>query len=144
MADVIPSRFVYTRPLSSSISASHTLRLVTCDSVCLVEAGCFFGALSGYFAGYYLGRRWGLMLASIVFAVGSVLQVVASHKTGLGIMYAGRAIAGWSVGVASNLTPIYIAEISPPAIRGRLIGLYEAGWQIGAVVGFWIGYVSAA
>jgi hypothetical protein len=35
----------------------------------------------------------------------------------------------------SRLQPMYIAEISPPAIRGRLIGLYEAGWQTGAVVG---------
>lgn len=113
---------------------------LSANIVSCYQAGCFFGALSGYFVGYYFGRKWGLFVASIVFIVGSVLQTVASGKTGLGIMYAGRVIAGWSVGVASNLTPIYIAEISPPAIRGRLIGLYELGWQIGAVVGFWIGY----
>lgn len=113
---------------------------LSANIVSCYQAGCFFGALSGYFVGYYFGRKWGLFVASLVFLVGSVLQTVASAKTGLGIMYAGRIIAGWSVGVASNLTPIYIAEISPPAIRGRLIGLYELGWQIGAVVGFWIGY----
>lgn len=33
-----------------------------------------------------------------------------------------------------------MAEIAPPAIRGRLIGLYELCWQIGGVVGFWINY----
>jgi sugar porter (SP) family MFS transporter len=33
-----------------------------------------------------------------------------------------------------------ISEISPPAIRGRLVGLYELGWQIGGLVGFWINY----
>lgn len=64
--------------------------------------------------GYYLGRRWGLFTAAMVFLVGAVLQTVASHKTGLGIMYAGRAIAGLAVGMASNLTPIYVAEIAPP------------------------------
>lgn len=124
--------------LSSKTTAEFNF--LSANIVSCYQAGCFFGALSGYFVGYYFGRKWGLFVASIVFVVGSVLQVVASGKTGLGIMYAGRAIAGWSVGVASNLTPIYIAEISPPAIRGRLIGLYELGWQIGAVVGFWIGY----
>jgi MFS family permease len=36
--------------------------------------------------------------------------------------------------------PIYIAEISPPAIRGRLVGTYELGWQLGGLVGFWINY----
>ncbi|KAG5786403.1 hypothetical protein H9Q71_014492, partial [Fusarium xylarioides] len=39
---------------------------------------------------------------------------------------------------ASNIIPIYISELAPPAIRGRLVGLYELGWQIGGLVGFWI------
>lgn len=39
---------------------------------------------------------------------------------------------------AQNIIPIYISELSPPAIRGRLVGLYELGWQIGGLVGFWI------
>jgi hypothetical protein len=40
------------------------------------------------------------------------------------------------------IQPIYISEVSPATIRGRLVGLYELGWQIGAVVGFFINYVS--
>jgi MFS family permease len=39
------------------------------------------------------------------------------------------------IGMASNLTPLYISEISPPAIRGQLVGMYEIGWQIGGLVG---------
>lgn len=38
------------------------------------------------------------------------------------------------------MSPIYCSEISPPAIRGRLVGLYELAWQIGGLVGFWINY----
>jgi len=60
--------------------------------------------------------------------------------SGLGLIYGGRVLAGIGVGAASNLTPIYISEISPPAIRGRLVGLYELGWQMGGLVGFWINY----
>ncbi|KAJ9128044.1 hypothetical protein QFC24_000335 [Naganishia onofrii] len=119
---------------------TSTSAFLSANIVSTYQAGCFFGALSGYPMGYFLGRRWGLFVAAMVFNVGAVLQVVSSEKTGLGIMYAGRAIVGWGVGVASNLTPVYVAEISPPAIRGRLMGLYEAGWQVGAVVGFWINY----
>ena len=38
------------------------------------------------------------------------------------------------------LVPLYIAEISPPAIRGRLVGIYEIGVQAGTCIGFWINY----
>ncbi len=100
------------------------------------------------------------MVTGLVFCVGALIQCLANHKTGLGIMYAGRVIVGFCIGIASNLAvsnystfsarlltpvllkPIYISEVSPAAIRGRLIGLYELGWQIGAVVGFFINYVS--
>ncbi len=49
-------------------------------------------------------------------------------------------LPGIGVGGTSNLAPIYIAEISPPAIRGRLVCMFELGWQIGGLVGFWINY----
>lgn len=44
------------------------------------------------------------------------------------------------VGAASMVVPLYIAEVSPPAVRGRLVGLYEVAVQAGTCVGFWITY----
>jgi MFS family permease len=38
------------------------------------------------------------------------------------------------------IQPIYIAEIAPAVIRGRLIGFHECGWQVGTIVGFFINY----
>jgi MFS family permease len=38
------------------------------------------------------------------------------------------------------LVPLYIAEVAPPAIRGRLVGTYEIGVQAGTCLGFWINY----
>ena len=38
------------------------------------------------------------------------------------------------------LVPLYIAEVSPPKIRGRLVGIYEIGVQLGTTIGFWINY----
>ena len=37
-----------------------------------------------------------------------------------------------------QVVPIYISEIAPPAVRGRLVGMYELGWQVGGLVGFWV------
>ncbi|KIY64929.1 general substrate transporter [Cylindrobasidium torrendii FP15055 ss-10] len=116
------------------------LGLISANIVSMYQAGCFFGAIIGYPVGYYWGRRIGLSLSGLVFCVGAILQTVASDKTGLGIIYAGRVIVGLAIGAASNLAPIYVAEIAPPAIRGRLLGMYELCWQIGGVTGFWINY----
>lgn len=67
-------------------------------------------------------------------------MLAADGARGLGPIYGGRIVAGLGIGAASNLTPLYISEISPPAIRGQLVGMYEIGWQIGGLVGFWINY----
>ncbi len=75
------------------------------------------------------------MLFSIVFILGAGLMLGTSAAHGLGYIYAGRVLAGIGVGAASNLSPIYCSEIAPPAIRGRLVGLYEMSWQIGGLVG---------
>lgn len=41
------------------------------------------------------------------------------------MIIAGRAIAGFGIGSVSLLVPVYIAETSPPSIRGRLVGIFE-------------------
>ncbi|EQL03217.1 Quinate permease [Ophiocordyceps sinensis CO18] len=56
------------------------------------------------------------------------------------LIVAGRVLAGFAVGGCSNVAPIYISELAPPAVRGRLVGLYEMGWQVGGLAGFWINY----
>jgi sugar porter (SP) family MFS transporter len=79
---------------------------------------------------------------SLIFCVGAGVMLAADNAEGTGLapIYAGRVIAGLGIGAASNLTPLLISEISPPAIRGQLVGMYEIGWQIGGLVGFWLPY----
>lgn len=79
-------------------------------------------------------------LAGFTNILGAVLQLCASPATGLGIFYAGRVIGGMGVGSVSMVVPIYIAEISPTGIRGRLVGFYELLLQCGGLISFWIPY----
>lgn len=112
--------------------------LISENIVSLFIAGAFFGALGTYAMGHFIGRKWNLAVAAAVFALGSGLQLGANSARGLGILYAGRVLSGLGTGVASNIIPIYLSELAPPAIRGRLVGLYELGWQVGGMLGFWI------
>ncbi|KAF2863839.1 quinate permease [Piedraia hortae CBS 480.64] len=77
---------------------------------------------------------------SLIFLVGAGLMTGATGERGLGLIYGGRVLAGIGVGACSMIVPIYISELAPPAVRGRLVGIYELGWQIGGLVGFWINY----
>lgn len=120
-----------------AMSASER-SLISEDIVSLFIAGAFFGALLTYVLSHWLGRKTCLAIASAMFALGSGLQCGANSSRGLGILYAGRVLSGLGTGVASNIIPIYLSELAPPAIRGRLVGLYELGWQIGGLLGFWI------
>lgn len=121
-------------------ASDSKLETISANIVSTYQAGAFFGAFGAYPIGFFWGRRIGLQIFSALFVMGAGLMLGANGDRGLGLMYVGRALAGFGVGGASNLTPIYISEFAPPAIRGRLVGLYELGWQVGGLVGFWINY----
>ncbi|GAB7362475.1 hypothetical protein MBLNU230_g2797t1 [Neophaeotheca triangularis] len=116
------------------------LNLIKSNIVSVYQAGAFFGAGFAYISAHYIGRQRSLMFWAIVFVLGAGLTLGPTGERGLGLMYAGRVITGLGVGATSMVTPIYISEISPPSIRGRLVGLYELGWQLGGLCGFWINY----
>ncbi|KAK0386749.1 hypothetical protein NLU13_6585 [Sarocladium strictum] len=116
------------------------LALLKANIVSVYQAGAFFGSLFAYITSYFVGRRYSLIAFSLVFMVGAGMMLGANAERGLGLIIGGRVLAGVGVGACSNMVPIYCSELSPPAIRGRLVGIYELGWQIGGLVGFWINY----
>jgi sugar porter (SP) family MFS transporter len=91
-----------------------------------------------FFSLELLGRRMTVIISDAIFIIGAILCTVPTHQ--LGLIYAGRLLTGLGVGGIAAVSPIYIAEISPPAIRGRLTGFFESFYQTGAVIGFWINY----
>ncbi|KAG1737835.1 general substrate transporter [Suillus paluster] len=103
----------------------------------VLELGALFGAIaSGILADKY-SRRHSIFFASIIFCIGSGLQCGAQSLNDLII---GRAIGGFGVGALSMLAPLYIAEISPPELRGSLMALEQLAIVLGVVCGFWTGF----
>ncbi|KAK8133031.1 Quinate permease [Apiospora kogelbergensis] len=114
--------------------------LLQANIVSVYQAGAFFGSLFAYVTCHFLGRRKSLFVFSFVFVLGAGLMLGANAARGLGLILAGRVLAGFGVGGMSNIVPIYCSELAPPAVRGRIVGIYELGWQLGGLVGFWINY----
>lgn len=102
------------------------------------QAGCFFGALITFPLAEKIGRKKAIMWSSLVFCAGGTLMTAAHGK--IAMLIAGRAVAGLGIGAVSLIVPVYIAETSPPSIRGRLVGIFEIASQGGGMLGFWINY----
>ncbi|MDR1098534.1 MAG: sugar porter family MFS transporter [Tannerella sp.] len=84
--------------------------------------GCLAGALlAGAWSDRY-GRKKMLIMASVLFTVSAYGTGVAGHFTGFVIF---RILGGFGIGIASNISPIYIAEVSPAPVRGRFVSLNQ-------------------
>ena len=82
--------------------------------------GCLVGAMVAGLAADKYGRKPLLMLSAVLFTVSAVATGLFNDFTLFNIA---RFIGGVGIGVASALAPMYIAEVSPAAIRGRMVSL---------------------
>lgn len=112
--------------LDSAAATALSANIVGC-----FQAGCFAGSLLGFPISERFGRRVDLMVAGLVFLIGAALQTGCTGQ--IGMMYAGRALTGIGVGASAMVVPIYIAELAPHTIRGRLIGVFEVALQVGKI-----------
>ncbi|PSS00825.1 galactose-proton symporter [Coniella lustricola] len=117
---------------------TRTHSLVRTVFVSTLQAGCFFASLVASVIADQFGRKWPLAGAGILTCLGVALQ--AGSRGSLACMYVGRLIAGFGMGAASMLTPLYVSECAPRAIRGGLTGLYQLFIVTGTMISFWINY----
>lgn len=97
----------------------------------ILSAGTFFGALFAGNLADWIGRRLSIISACGVFSIGVVLQVASST---IGLLVAGRVIAGFGVGLVSCIVIMYLSEIAPKAIRGAIVGGYQWAITIGLLL----------
>ena len=94
--------------------------------------------VAGDFADWF-GRRTTIILGCFVFIVGVVLQVVS---TGLGLMVAGRLVAGLGVGFVSATIIMYMSEIAPKKVRGAIVSGYQFAITIGLLLASCVVYAT--
>ena len=132
----------------NEMSANSRLGFVVSSAL----IGCIIGGISGGWISKTLGRKNGLVLAALLFlisALGSSMPELFVSEIGTAdhtffyhfIVY--RIIGGIGVGLASMLSPLYIAEIAPAHIRGKLVSLNQFAIIFGMLIVYFVNYFIA-
>ncbi len=92
--------------------------------------GCLLGAVASGILSDRFGRKRLLLLSALIFTVSSIGTGMADNFTSFLIW---RVAGGVAIGLASNLSPMYIAEVAPSGIRGQLVSLNQLTIVIGVL-----------
>jgi MFS transporter, SP family, xylose:H+ symportor len=111
--------------------------------------GCIIGGLFGGWVSTHIGRRRGLIVAAVLFLL-SALGAAAPEFPFAPIGHGGpaymssfvfyRILGGIGVGLASMLSPMYIAEIAPPKVRGNLVAWNQFAIIFGMLVIYFVNF----
>ena len=111
--------------------------------------GCIIGGLMGGWVSTHIGRKRGLVIAALFFLV-SALGASAPEFPFAPIGHGGpgymvnfviyRILGGIGVGLASMLSPMYIAEIAPPKVRGNLVAWNQFAIIFGMLVIYFVNF----
>ena len=97
--------------------------------------GCIVGAMSSGYLSDKFGRKKILILSAILFAVSSIGTAIPQD---LNLFVVFRIIGGLGIGIASMISPMYITECAPAAIRGRLVSINQFGIVSGILLIYFV------
>lgn len=118
--------------------------LLSSEMVEIMVACVLLGATLGAVAGGTLADRFGrrpVIIASALLFVAGAIETAFSPTVGW--LIGGRLIVGAGIGIASFAAPLYISEVSPVQIRGRLVSINQLALTCGIVVSYLVDYALA-
>ena len=102
-----------------------------------MSGGSFLGAIAAGFIADKLGRRLALQIACAIFIVGCA--IVCSSQN-IGQLIVGRIINGLAIGICSSQVCVYLAELAPSKIRGRIVGIQQWSIEWGILIMYLVCY----
>ena len=100
--------------------------------------GAAAGAIAGGWMADRIGRIRAMQIAAVLFTVSGVGSMFAYQPWDLTVW---RILGGFAIGIASVIGPAYIAEVSPPAFRGRLTSFQQLAIVLGIAISAVVNYV---
>ncbi|UZJ55342.1 hypothetical protein CBS101457_004662 [Exobasidium rhododendri] len=112
-----------------------------------LSIGTFVGALAQAPISDFMGRKRSMLVWAVFFTIGAIIQTASGELSTVSAnrsqIYAGRFFAGLGVGALSGLSPLYLAETAPKAIRGAMVSCYQLLIIFGIFLSYAISYGSA-
>ncbi|PTB39090.1 hypothetical protein M441DRAFT_70244 [Trichoderma asperellum CBS 433.97] len=102
-----------------------------------MSAGSFVGSLLSGWLADRLGRRLAIQIASVDWIIGAVLQCSSQNVAHLVV---GRIVSGLAIGVTSSQCIVYLSELAPSRIRGRVVGIQQWSIDWGILIMYLIPY----
>ncbi|WP_193612599.1 sugar porter family MFS transporter [Nocardioides lijunqiniae] len=102
--------------------------------------GAVLGALSCSYLSERLGRKGTILVVCALFVLGSLACSLAPSPW---LLVLGRVVLGFAVGGATQTVPMYVAELAPPKLRGRLVLAFQLAIGVGIVISTIVGATEA-
>jgi len=134
--------FGYDTAVVSGVIPFITTKFVLDDklvgyAVSSAIVGCIIGSLTAGSLSDKLGRKKVLIFTAVLFAISSIGAALATGLSGF-ILF--RVVGGIGIGAASMLSPLYISEVAPAKIRGKLVSIYQLAIVIGILIIYFVNY----
>jgi sugar porter (SP) family MFS transporter len=102
--------------------------------------GAIIGALTCSRVSELRGRRGTILIIAVIFVVGAICCMIAPDKWTLSLS---RILLGFAVGGGTQVVPMYVAELAPAPVRGRLVLTFQVGIGVGIVLSTIVGATEA-
>lgn len=109
----------------------------------MVQMGSILGALVGFYLTDKLGRLWATRELCVIWVAGIAIFLGAAANGSMGMVYAGRFIAGVGIGQTTVVAPTYLAEISPRFVRGLCVCMFSGSVYLGIMLGYFASWGSS-
>ena len=133
---------------SDAASLQDTADVIKGFLIASALIGCVIGGASAGFISKYVGRKNGLLIAAVAFFISAIgawkpetFNVFGTEDAYSFVIF--RIIGGIGVGIASMISPMYIAEIAPANIRGKLVSFNQFAIIFGMLLIYFVNYYIA-
>ncbi|KAI4753149.1 MFS quinate transporter [Aureobasidium sp. EXF-3400] len=124
---------------NKNLTANEQANLLS-NITSMVQLGSIFGALFAFSITDRIGRLWAVRELCLVWVAGISIFLGAAAHGSIGMVYAGRFIAGLGIGQTTVVAPTYLAEVAPRSVRGLCVGIFSGSVYLGIMLGYFASY----